>query len=104
MELTAAIELIRNASFAQTKSTWADLGSGSGLFTYALASLLPDGSMIYAIDKSRVVLNQYPKPAQTIIQPLQADFITQDLPLPILDGILMANSFHYVKEWLSLVN
>ncbi|QHT70914.1 class I SAM-dependent methyltransferase [Rhodocytophaga rosea] len=102
MEFSDAIELIRHPESGNvSRSIWADLGCGSGLFSFALAALLPEGSHIYAIDKNPVSLNKHSKPAQTIIQPQQADFVTQELSLPPLDGILMANSLHYVKDKIS---
>jgi ubiquinone/menaquinone biosynthesis C-methylase UbiE len=97
MELSQAIQLIHHPGLAQPgKAHGADLGCGSGLFTYALAHWLPNGSVIYAIDKSEVALSPQPKPDQTLLEPIQLDFITQPLNLPPLDGILMANSLHYV--------
>jgi ubiquinone/menaquinone biosynthesis C-methylase UbiE len=78
-------------------STWADLGCGAGIFTYALASLLAHSSKIYAVDKE----DHYSEPYETAdvdIEFLKLDFITEVLPFNNLDGIMMANSFHYVKE------
>jgi len=77
---------------------WADLGCGSGLFTYALANLLPDCSHLYAIDQSPVALDPLPKPAHTKVEFRQVDFVNHILPLSDLDGILMANSLHYVPD------
>src|SRR5690348_818784 len=76
---------------------WADLGCGSGLFTQALAGLLPAGSRVHGID-TNPSLPQQTMPNGTSIIPLAADFIKDQLPLSALDGILMANSFHYVKD------
>jgi trans-aconitate methyltransferase len=71
---------------------WADLGCGTGLFTEALTHLLPDQSTVYGVDTN-------PRLRQTThIIPIKADFIKDDLPLSNLDGMLMANSFHYVKD------
>jgi trans-aconitate methyltransferase len=99
MELSQAIDLIRHPRMAPTTpARWADLGCGSGLFTYALANLLPDGSHLYAIDQSPVALTPLPKPAQTKIEFRQVDFVTQALALSDLNGILMANSLHYVPD------
>jgi ubiquinone/menaquinone biosynthesis C-methylase UbiE len=99
MELSQAIHLIAHPSLAQQNNAlWADLGCGSGLFTYALANLLPDGSRIYAIDKREVEFSKQTKPSNTVIERRQADFVTQALNLPHLDGILMANSLHYVPD------
>jgi len=95
MELQDAIQLIK-ADY--TTGVWADLGCGSGLFTYALANLLPVGSTIYAIDQEPVRLTSRSNPAQQKIVPLQLDFVREALPVEGLQGILMANSLHYVKD------
>ncbi len=44
------ISLIRQA-IPVTWGVWADLGSGEGAFTLALADILPEKSIIYSIDK-----------------------------------------------------
>jgi ubiquinone/menaquinone biosynthesis C-methylase UbiE len=81
---------------------WAELGSGEGAFTLALAELLgPDGA-IYSVDRDasaierqrRVIDQTYPD-RSVIYQ--HADF-TRPLDLPPLDGILMANSLHFVRR------
>ncbi|NML39504.1 class I SAM-dependent methyltransferase [Chitinophaga sp. G-6-1-13] len=100
MELQDAIQLIK-ADY--TAGAWADLGCGSGLFTYALANLLPAGSTIYAIDQEPVRLTTRPNPAAQKIVPLQLDFVREPLPVEGLQGILMANSLHYVKDKRALV-
>lgn len=100
MELQDAIQLIQ-ADY--TAGVWADLGCGSGLFTYALANLLPGGSTIYAIDQEPVRLTNRPNPAQQQIVPLQLDFVREALPAEELQGILMANSLHYVKDKPALI-
>jgi SAM-dependent methyltransferase len=95
MQLRDAIALIGKAPLDNTKpETWADLGCGSGLFTRALATLLHPDSTIYAIDKTPQTL---PKP----IQFRQGDF--EKDPLPPVDGILMANALHYVKDKAKLI-
>ncbi len=58
---------------------WADLGCGSGLFTLALASLLPAASTVYAIDRYPAIRSQL-TPNQVSIQPKKADFVKQNLP------------------------
>lgn len=70
---------------------WADLGAGSGAFTVALLELLGEGGQIYAVDKN-LRLPKHPR-----IHTVWGDF-TRPLKLPILDGILMANSLHYVRD------
>ena len=78
---------------------WLDLGSGSGLFTLALAGNLPAGSKIIAIDKDESALRKIPATVNNvIIQTLAADFEGDGLDLKNVDGILMANSLHYVRD------
>lgn len=99
MELAKAIELISPAAYRFTeKSSWADLGSGTGLFTRALAQLLQKGSTVYAVDTSLSALNNMKPLPHINLQKLEADFIRETLPLSALDGILMANAFHFVRD------
>ena len=81
----------------QQPTTWADLGCGSGLFTRALARLLKSGSTIYGIDRAPGLQRQT-TPNAVHLLPLTLDFVKEDLPLQNLDGILMANALHYVKD------
>jgi ubiquinone/menaquinone biosynthesis C-methylase UbiE len=102
MELNTAIKLINNPhlnSGTNRPETWADLGCGNGLFTRALATLLTDASTIYAIDKADTfsVGNVASKNKTNIIF-LKQDIEKQEFDLPPLDGILMANVLHYVKD------
>ncbi|AEV97013.1 hypothetical protein A4D02_18405 [Niastella koreensis] len=98
MQLTEAISLIQKGIVPHsTPQTWADLGAGQGLFSEALASILPPGSTIHAVDK---------QPNHQLHPPIifhQADFAKDKLPLPPLDGILMANSLHYVKDQVACI-
>ncbi len=81
---------------------WADLGCGEGIFTAVLHTMLEPGSQIYAVDKNRRALQtllrnfdeNYPEAS---VQPILADF-THPLVLPPLDGLVMANSLHFVRQ------
>lgn len=85
-----AASLLPNTDHPQQ---WADLGCGSGLFTAALTQLLPLNSTVYGVDtKPTLTTNAYN------IIPMKADFVRDELQLHDLDGILMANSLHYVKD------
>ncbi len=78
---------------AESGGRWADLGAGEGAFTLALADLLGPEAQITAIDKDARAL-------QTIegrFEVRVADF-TRPLGLSDLDGVLMANSLHYVRD------
>lgn len=96
MEIKEAIKLIEAGLPPKTDSVrWADLGCGSGTFTIALSYLLGDNSLIYAIDKQEQVIHS---PATVEIQFIKADFSTGMLPVSNLQGILMANALHYIKD------
>lgn len=99
MNLQDAIALIKNDEIGIKESAqWADLGCGSGLFTYALANLLQKGSDIHAVDKSPITLEKLPNPNHINIFTKQVDFVHHALPAANLDGILMANSLHFVSN------
>jgi trans-aconitate methyltransferase len=82
--------------------TWADLGCDDGVFTLLLAELLPPGSKVYAVDRDAAPLSALRWRLSQVktavnVHTLQADF-TQPLDLPPLDGLLMANSLHFVRD------
>lgn len=94
MELDTALKLLeKGISETDNIQTWADLGAGSGLFTTALAKLLPHGSSIIAIDKK---LSKIASSNGVDIQARTGDFL--DLDFGKVDGVVMANSLHYVKD------
>lgn len=82
--------------------SWADLGAGTGAFTLALAELLGPGGRIVAVDRdrgalarnARAVAERFP---DVEIRTLIADF-SSPLELPVLDGLVAANSLHYVPR------
>jgi ubiquinone/menaquinone biosynthesis C-methylase UbiE len=86
-------EVARSAGGAAQGVRWADLGAGEGAFTLALADLLGPDAHIVAIDKDARALRALPDSFETRV----ADF-TKPLDLHELDGVLMANSLHFVKE------
>jgi SAM-dependent methyltransferase len=81
---------------------WADLGAGEGAFTFALAELLGPGAHITAVDKDARGLRgiaedmglRYPGVAVDV---RVADF-TRPLDLRDLDGVVMANSLHFLRD------
>ncbi|MGH2464157.1 MAG: class I SAM-dependent methyltransferase [Candidatus Limnocylindrales bacterium] len=83
-------------------AVWADLGSGEGAFTLALADLLGPGGEIHSVDRNGQALEvqlgalreRFP---DVTVHPLVADF-TRPLGLPPLDGIVMANSLHFQRD------
>jgi trans-aconitate methyltransferase len=79
--------------------TWADLGCGSGTFTVALASQLPARSVVHAMDVDARVLKQVPSRRGAVeIATHVGDFTDFPWPFDALDGVLMANALHYVRD------
>jgi ubiquinone/menaquinone biosynthesis C-methylase UbiE len=81
---------------------WADLGAGEGAFTLALAELLGPGAHITAVDRDSGALRRlteemgrrYPATRTDV---MGADF-TRPLSLDGLDGVVMANSLHFLRD------
>lgn len=103
MTIEEAVSLINKVDLSGKPTNWADLGCGSGLFTRALGRLLHTGSVIYGIDTTTSLLPQLSSEGVEII-PMHADFVADDLSLSGLDGLLMANSLHYVKDKAVLID
>ena len=98
MKITDAIQLIKNAPIdASLPNYWADLGCGSGTFTQALANLLPQESVIFAIDQSPQNFEAF-YGNNVAIHFYQTNFENLAISLPKLDGILMANALHYIQD------
>src|SRR5215467_4047476 len=93
------LDLIRDGV---TAGAWADLGSGEGAFTLALADLLGAAGTIVSIDRNGRSLSaqreamaaRFPSAA---VEYRQADFL-KPLDLRGLEGIVMANSLHFVRR------
>jgi ubiquinone/menaquinone biosynthesis C-methylase UbiE len=103
------VELIKPAFLVKTPSTsFADLGAGSGAFTLALRELVGSNATIYAIDKDRYSLQELESSyidrfhSPINLTTIHADF-SKPLNLPLLDGILMANSLHFFKDKIKVL-
>lgn len=98
MKVSDATILIKAGMPAKINNTvWADLGCGGGIFTNALARLLGDRGKIYAIDKENQAI-EIDTGGKIRIEFVKLDFINDELPFLTVDGILMANALHYVKD------
>ena len=94
------VGLLRGA--VEPGGTWADIGAGSGAFTLALADLLGPGGRIVAVDRdagalrenARLVAARFPG---VTVETIVAD-LTRPLELPELDGLVAANSLHFVAR------
>src|SRR5574340_1064966 len=80
---------------------WADLGSGGGAFTLALADLIGPTGSIYSVDKDRSALREQERAMRANFPAVSVEYIaadfTQRLNLPPLDGVVMANSLHFAR-------
>src|SRR5215212_7448643 len=101
MEQSEMVALIRGG-VPKPGGVWADLGAGTGNFSWALAELISPQGTIYAIDRDAKAIRQLHQriaqanPGATII-PQPADF-THALDVPALDGVLMANALHFIRD------
>jgi len=97
MDQREAEKLIREA-VAGSGGLWADIGAGTGTFTAALRALLPRESRIYAVDNDLAALSVLQKLGDNVIA-VHADFSRAfDLPESPLDGMLLANALHFVRD------
>lgn len=79
-------------------SRWADLGAGEGAFTLALAEILGPDAHIVAVDRDPTALRNIGQGIETRV----ADF-TKPLDLTALDGVVMANSLHFVRDKVAVL-
>lgn len=99
-----AVALIEGA-IPRRPGTWADIGAGDGTFTRALVELLGPSSRIFAVDRDApalAALGRWAKSAGANVVTVVADFSRAfELPgpdRPALDGMLLANSLHFVRD------
>lgn len=111
MRIREAVELISGDGAdglgIAAPGIWADLGCGDGTFTRALAQLLAAGSVVHAVDVDAAALANIPDGRDgAAIVTHQADFTRMPWPIEVerFDGILMANSLHYVRDQEAFVD
>lgn len=81
--------------------TWADLGAGTGTFSRALASLLGEEGVVYAVDRDPAALRELERSARqaprgaAAIRTRVGDFASE-IALPEVDGVVIANALHFV--------
>jgi ubiquinone/menaquinone biosynthesis C-methylase UbiE len=102
MEHTDHVELLRPANLPQG-GIYADFGAGGGAFTLALRELVGLDATIYAVDKDRHSLaelesNHRARFHTTRNLILLKDDFSLSQSMPLLDGVVMANSLHFFKD------
>jgi SAM-dependent methyltransferase len=105
MEVEEALGLLQAAIPAAAGGNWADLGAGDGTFTLALAEMLGPDARIFAVDgdaDALASLKQRATSSRATITAVVADFTVEFEPPAAntlrLDGILFANSLHFVED------
>jgi ubiquinone/menaquinone biosynthesis C-methylase UbiE len=85
---------------------WADLGAGEGAFTLCLAAELGTAGLVWAVDRDAAALESLAALHRrrgeagerlAALRVVRGDF-RMGLDLGPLDGVLMANSLHYVED------
>lgn len=105
MQTEDAAALIRSAVEGH-EGLWFDVGAGRGTFTKALVQILGPESRVVAIDRDPDAVNelrQWVAETGKPVEVVDADFMAPGFaigssgPLQV-DGLLFANSLHFVKD------
>lgn len=105
MKISQATALIRTPLIESAQpQSWCDLGCGGGTFTMALADLLGPGSTIHAVDMDQRSLARIPERADGVsVHKMVGDLTSPSLRLPRVNGVLMANCLHFIREQRALL-
>jgi SAM-dependent methyltransferase len=104
MKHDEAVDLIRDA-VGRGSGPWADLGCGAGTFTRALVEILGPRRPIVAVDRDSAALDELRRWSErhgSHVHVVRADFTKveeiAELRAGSLDGILLANALHFVRD------
>lgn len=102
MKDSDTLALLRAAVPAADGQVWADVGAGTGAFTRALAALVGSAGRVFAVDTDDGALATVRTWAQgrregAAVTTVHAD-LARPLPVPPLDGEVMANVLHFVED------
>jgi SAM-dependent methyltransferase len=100
-----AVDMLADSNVdALGPTAWADLGCGAGTFTRALAELLAAGSTIHAVDLDASALRAIPAAHKSVqITTHRLDFTRPPWRFAPVDGVLLANSLHYVEDQAAFI-
>jgi ubiquinone/menaquinone biosynthesis C-methylase UbiE len=100
------VNLLRNG-VPGPGGVWADFGAGRGAFTLALADLVGDTAEVYALDQDAGALETNARSMRTRFPDCRVQYevgdYTQPQSLPVLDGIVMANTLHFQADPVEVV-
>ena len=86
---------------------WADLGSGQGAFTLALADVLGPTGTIVSVDRDRHALQVQAEALRAAFPAARVEQCVADFGGPLelgrLDGVVMANSLHFQRDKLRVL-
>jgi ubiquinone/menaquinone biosynthesis C-methylase UbiE len=86
---------------------WADFGSGTGAFTLALAELIQPTGIIYSIDRDGSALQAQERQMKVRFPAVHVHYLKADYALPLelppLDGIVAANTLHFLRKKKSVL-
>ena len=108
MEHADHVRLIQDG-VADVGHRWLELGAGAGAFTLALADLLGDTGEIVAVDRDagdlgRLTESMSRRFPDVSVRTVTADFDRwMDLGPGQFDGVLAANSLHFVRDPASVI-
>jgi ubiquinone/menaquinone biosynthesis C-methylase UbiE len=92
----------------QPGGVWADFGSGSGAFTLALAELIQPTGTIFSIDRDGYALQSQEKHMRARFPEVHVNYqkanYAHPLELPPLDGIIAANTLHFLQDKEPVLN
>lgn len=95
------VALIR-AGVTTPGGAWADIGAGAGAFTLALADLLGVGGRIIAVDRDARALAENARAVAERFPAVEMSTVVGNfegrLDLPALDGLVAANSLHFIRS------
>lgn len=101
MEHTDHVKLIRKG-IPEPGGVWADFGSGTGAFTLALADLIKPSGTIFSIDQDGSALRMQERQMMARFPVVHVNYVkanyTLPLELPPLDGIVAANTLHFLQD------
>jgi ubiquinone/menaquinone biosynthesis C-methylase UbiE len=91
-----------HAAVPNSGGVWADFGAGAGAFTLALAECMGASGTIYGIDQDEAALRQNQRLITTQFPTIASRYLvanfTQAIPLPPLDGLVIANALHFYRR------